>query len=142
MGSTLMNLDRHWRRRHGSPLVHVINVNSANRTRFFSPIKSAFDYFMQFHSDRFRFDSGRMRLENLRPGELPQVSLSKGYEDVETVLETFSGARIRELDELEIRGPVNLRGVTLKGRVRIHNHGTHTLDLSRRSVIADETIET
>lgn len=137
MGSTLMNLDRHWRRRHGAPLVHLIHVDRMHRTEFFSPIKSAFDYFMQFHSDRFAFDSSSMRLRNLRPGELPQVSLTdpatrdRFYQDVQNVLDAFRGASIRELDELSVEGQVGLQGMTLRGRVRVLNRSGHRVDLGR-----------
>src|SRR5690606_14642666 len=49
MGSSLLNLDRYWRSRYGEPLVRFINVERESRTRFFSPIKTAFDFYMQFH---------------------------------------------------------------------------------------------
>lgn len=125
MGSTIMNLDRYFRKKYGTPLVHLINVDRMHRTEFFSPIKSAFDFFMQFHSDRFAFDPKEMRLRNLRPGELPQVSLSdpesgdKFYQDVENVLECFKSASIRELDELVVEGRVNLQGAKLIGKVKL-----------------------
>lgn len=154
MGSTLMNLDRHWRRRHGAPLVHLIHVDRMHRTEFFSPIKSAFDYFMQFHSDRFSFDSSTMRPRNLRPGELPRVSLSdpstrdRYYQDVENVLDAFRGASIRELDELSIEGQVGLRGMTLRGRVRIVNRSGRRIELARegagmagQAILEDRSIE-
>lgn len=135
MGSTLMNLDRYWRQRHGEPLVHLIHVDRTHRTEFFSPIKSAFDFFMQFHSDRFVFDPATMRLQNLRPGELPRVSLSdpatrdRYYQDVQTVLDVFHGASVRGLDELVIEGQVGLHDVILRGTVRIVNRSGLRVEL-------------
>ncbi len=137
MGSTLMNLDRHWRRRHGQPLVHVIHVARERRTQFFSPIKSAFDFFLQFHSDRFELDPVTLRLRDRRPGMLPVVSLSdpvtggRHYQDVQTVLEAFEGASVRELDELRIEGQVRLPNAVLRGRLRITNRTGKVADLSR-----------
>ncbi|OFZ55132.1 MAG: hypothetical protein A2428_06285 [Bdellovibrionales bacterium RIFOXYC1_FULL_54_43] len=137
MGSTLMNLDRYWRRRYGEPLVHLINVDRRHRTQFFSPIKSAFDFYMQFHSDRFRFEVTNMRLKNLRPGELPVISLKDGasddryYQDVETVLEVFRGASILNLDALTIEGRVKLTGVVLRGRIEIINQSAAVVELGR-----------
>jgi hypothetical protein len=135
MGSSLMNLDRYWRKRYGVPLVHIIDVDRMKRTEFFSPIKSAFDFFMQFHSDRFEFDQESMRLKNLRPGSLPLIELQdKYYQDVENVLGCFRGARIRELDSLKITGIVRLAGCTLAGRVEIVNETGKPADLSGRTL--------
>jgi hypothetical protein len=136
MGSTLMNLDRYWRKKYGQALVHLINVERKYRTEFFSPIKAAFDFFMQFHSDRFVFDATQMRLRNMRPGELPQISLQdpttkdKFYQDVDNVLEAFKGASIKDLDKLTIIGQVALRGIVLRGNVEIINHADHQVSLN------------
>ncbi|HLD99067.1 MAG TPA: UTP--glucose-1-phosphate uridylyltransferase [Bdellovibrionota bacterium] len=132
MASTLMNLDRYWRKRYRQPLVHLIDVDRVQRTRFFSPIKSAFDFFMQFHSDRFSFDASTMRLRNLRPGKLPTISLKdpatkdKYYQDVKTVLDVFENARIADLDSLSIEGKVKLKGAVLRGVVELKADGTLT----------------
>jgi hypothetical protein len=137
MGSTIMNLDRYWRKKYGTPLVHIINVDRRHRSDFFSPIKSAFDYMMQFHSDRFSFDSNSMRLKNLRRGELPQISLKdpvtgdKFYQDVENVLESFESVSIRDLDVLEVEGQVKISGAILRGHVQIINRSANEVDLNR-----------
>jgi hypothetical protein len=140
MGSTIMNLDRYWRKKYGAPLVHFINVDRMRRTDFFSPIKSAFDYFMQFHSDRFAVDGASFRLKNLRPGVLPQISLwdsetdGKFYQDVENVLESFDGASIRDLDELSVEGKVGLQGIVLRGNVKIILRGRDRVELKTLSL--------
>src|SRR5690606_33006711 len=113
-----------------------------NRTRFFSPIKSAFDYFMQFHSDLFELDPDSMRLTHLRPGFLPSVSLKapqpKHYEDVSNVLEAFEGSSIRELDSLSVDGLVVARGGKLKGDVRIVNRAAEPAEIAKlRSELAN-----
>ena len=137
MGSTIMNLDRYWRKHYGQPLVHLVNVDKSNRTRFFSPVKSAFDYYMQFHSDRFKFIPHEMRLKDLKPGELPHVRLSdaatqdKHYQDVQTVLDAFEGASIAELQSLSVDGKIKLTGVVLRGRVEIVNESATVTDLSK-----------
>ncbi len=122
MGSVILNLDKFWREKYGEPLVSFINVDAQNRTQFFSPIKSAFDFFLQFHSDRFRFDNRSMKLVNRRPGFLPEVELGdKIYKDVQNVLDAFAGTKVRELDQLRIDGAVYLPRMTLKGKVTIAN---------------------
>jgi hypothetical protein len=136
MGSSLMNLDRYWRARFHEPLVHVINVDRQHRTEFFSPVKSAFDFFMQFHSDRFELNPRTLKLDNHRPGELPRVTLrdpesrDQWYQDVSVVLEAFAGTKIRELDELQIIGKVVLKGLALSGRVEIQSGYSGCFDLS------------
>ena len=130
MGSSFLNLDRFWRERYGEPLVHFINVDKMHRTQFFSPIKAAFDYFMQFHSDRFSFDPKTMRLQNERPGKLPTVNLKdKYYQNVQNVLDSFDGTSIKDLQSLNIDGEVTLKNVVLKGDISIINKTGKKVDL-------------
>lgn len=134
MGSSLLNFDRFWRRRFGRPLVHFVNVEREYRTRFFSPIKTAFDYFMQFYSDRFSLDPSAMRLSHESTARLPLVVLKDAatkdryYADVSTVLTNFEGARIRDLTSLTIEGQVSARGLTMAGRVEIVNRLNEVVD--------------
>jgi hypothetical protein len=125
MGSTLLNLDRFWREKYGEPLVHFINVDKEERTDFFSPIKNGFDFFMQFHSDRFRLDPETLRLVNLRPGAIPLVRFTppagneKYWDDLDTMLGAFQGASVIGLDSLTVHGAVSAAGKTLKGNVEL-----------------------
>lgn len=136
MGSCLLNLDRYWRNRYEEPLVHFVNVDRQSRTRFFSPIKTAFDYFMQFHSDLFELNPKEMRLNHRRPGKIPSVTLmdsstqDKYYQDVQTILETFSGVSLVDLKSLKIQGQISIAQAILKGTVSIQNHRAEKFDLS------------
>lgn len=136
MGSCLLNLDRYWRLQYQEPLVHFINVDRNTRTHFFSPIKTAFDYFMQFHSDLFELDFEQMRLIDRRPGKLPSITLKdpqtndKFYQDVQNVLESFEGTSIINLDSLEVHGQVSLGQTEFRGNVRIHNQRKEKFDLT------------
>lgn len=124
MGTVVLNLDRYWREHFGEPIVHFLNVDAINRTQFFCPIKTAFDYFMQFHSDRFAFDPNTFRLINLNPGELPMVNLkAKEYKDVGTVLSLFNKSRIKHLKELNVTGVADFCGVELVGSIDVVNEG-------------------
>lgn len=118
MGSVFLNLDKYWRGKFGKPLIHIMNVSKANRTRFFSPIKSAFDYFMQFHSDRFSFNEDTYHLINNYPGQLPKVELPSEYKDISIVLEDFHGARLGELESLVLKERNDFRNQSLSGHVR------------------------
>lgn len=122
MGSSILNLDKFWRQHYGEALVHFINIDRKNRTRFFSPIKTPFDFFMQFFSDRFVFDEENIRLVDQRPGALPHVVFKDAYyNDVQNVLTSFKNTSVLGLDNLTIEGEVVLGDLELKGDVEIIN---------------------
>jgi hypothetical protein len=124
MGSVLLNLNRYWKKNYSESLVQFVNIGIEKRTSVFSPVKTAFDFFMQFYSDRFSLDD-KMILRNLRPGEILAVRLvdPKGiqgfYSDVSNVLEVFVGASILDVDELTVEGLVGLSGIIFQGKVEI-----------------------
>jgi UDP-N-acetylglucosamine pyrophosphorylase len=134
MGSTLLNLDATYRFEFGEPLVHFVNIERQNRTRFFSPVKTAFDFFMLFHSDRFSLNLKTFRLIDHRPGVLPLISLSNSYYlEVQNVLDAFEGAEILELDHLSVDGPpVAFKGLKLQGRVSVINSTENLFDLAQK----------
>jgi hypothetical protein len=127
ISSVMLNLDRYFRSSYGVSLITFLNIESQFRTKFFAPIKTAFDYWMQFYSDRFSFDSRNYRIVDNRPGFLPKIKLldpdtaDKYYTDVTNVLTSFNGTKIRELNDLEISGKVILGDVKLSGSVKIIN---------------------
>ena len=118
MGSVFLNLDTYWRENFKTPLIHIMNVSKVNRTRFFSPIKSAFDFFMQYHSDRFTFNQDTFHLVNNFPGKLPRVEIPSDYKDVSTVLEDFQGAKVGELKSLVLEKRMNFTDQKLSGHIR------------------------
>jgi UDP-N-acetylglucosamine pyrophosphorylase len=117
MASCLLNLDRAWRRHFNEPLVHFINFEKEYRTEIFCPIKTAFDFFMLYHSDRFTFDSEHFRLRDNNPGTLPLIELPQEfYQDVDN-----------DLESLKVEGgPVDFSGLTLQGHITIHNEFEET----------------
>jgi hypothetical protein len=130
MASSLLNLDKYWRKRYKHPIVHFVNVGRQNRTKFFSPVKTAFDFFIQFHSDRFMFDTNTMRQEDKRKGHLPLIELKdEYYNDVKNVLESFNGVSTLSLDSLYIDGKVSMKGFVLSGKVEIINKSGNIVDL-------------
>lgn len=140
MASSLLNLDKFWRKHYGKPIVHFVNVDKQNRTRFFSPVKTAFDFFIQFHSDRFVLDMETMRLVDKRKGALPLIELKdEYYNDVKNVLESFKGVSTIDLDELNIEGLVSLAGVRLAGKVDIINKSGNIVDLSKSKELKNDS---
>ncbi len=136
MGTSIMNLDRVFRKKFGEPLVYVVNIDADRRTDFFSPIKSAFDYFMQFHSDRFAINPGNYKLRHLGGEHLPAFLLKDPatndayYQDVQNVLSSFEKTSVRELQDLQVSGPVLARNMVLRGHVQITNETGQQVDLS------------
>ena len=130
MGSVLLNLDRFWRRYYGKPLVHLVNIELDHRTSFFSPLKTAFDFFLQFYSDRFHFNQETFRPINNRPGKFPGVVLEdKFYKEVDNVLLAFAKTSTVDLEHLTIKGQVRLANFVLKGKVLLDNQSGKMVDL-------------
>lgn len=90
MGSVLLNLDRLSRKVTGETLVHFLLISKAERSRFFAPVKTAFDLFLQYYSDKYSWDAERLCPINREPGRFPTVKLET--DDVETVLSKFRNA--------------------------------------------------
>ncbi len=130
MGSTILNLDRYYRKTYGEGLVSIVNIDEASRTDFFSPIKSAFDYFMQFHSDLYQINPVNLKLKFKGPKSLPSFSLKdpstndQYYADVQNVLDSFQSTSVRELTDLNVVGQINASHAIFKGRVSLINE-TH-----------------
>ncbi|MBL7543098.1 MAG: UTP--glucose-1-phosphate uridylyltransferase [Bdellovibrionaceae bacterium] len=133
MGSVVLKLDRLYRENFdGEPLVHFLNIEKDHRTEYFAPIKTAFDFFMQFYSDRFIVDGQAFKIIDQRPGSIPKVTLAdEFYKEAANTLNAFKDTKILELDELTIdgfvkedktvSGTVLLPGMKLVGTVRIKN---------------------
>lgn len=127
MGSVIMNLDRYYRKTFGEPLVHILNIESPKRLDFFSPIKSAFDYFLQFHSDIFSVDTQNYKLKFNGAGEQPNyllrdpITKDKYYQEVQNVLDSFKDTSVRELTDLHVAGQVVFGQTKLQGRVVLKN---------------------
>lgn len=123
MGSVVLKLDRlHRETFNGEPLVHFLNIGKEHRTQFFAPIKSGFDFFMQFYSDRFSVDGNAFKIVDKRPGFNPKVTLSNEfYKEAANVLSAFKDTKILDLDELAVDGVVSFAGLKLSGIVRVKN---------------------
>jgi hypothetical protein len=136
MGTTIMNLDRYYRKKHGEALVYVVNIEAERRSDFFSPIKSAFDYFLQFHSDRFSVDKKTYKLQHRGGAELPNVVLKDPatkdayYQDVQNVLHAFKNTSVRNLKDLQVTGQALFQNMILQGKVIVINETSQVVDLN------------
>lgn len=149
LGSVVLNLNRFvktndeaariWKEISGNEqFLRIINLNVDERTDFFTPIKYAFDFWMQAHSDHFAIDPATWRLENMRPGHIPKVSDSlvqnPYYMDVQNVTEAFGHASTLEVDDLDIKGNVKLRDAVLRGKVEITSVYNSVFDLNSPAI--------
>ena len=132
MGSVMLNLDRWFRKEFDQPMVAFLNVDPKNRSHFFSPIKTAFDFIHKFNSNRFLLEN--FRLKDKSPGLQVSINLQDpsgtiDYDDVETCLRYFSGCRLKDLESLQVTGPVDFSDTTLSGKVIINNPSSETFYL-------------
>lgn len=123
MGSVYLNFDRIARKVMGRPAVQFLQVEEPYRTEFFAPIKTAFDFYQLYHSDKFYIDES-FRLK--RNGSSPLAAfeplnsqVSQHYSDLQNLLEDFAGAKIKELTTLRLNSPLKLSGKKLQGDVSI-----------------------
>lgn len=134
MGSIMLKLDQHFRNTTGTPLITFMNIERQHRAKFFAPIKTAFDYWMLFYSDRFQLQKESFTLKDNAPGLLPSIKLQdpetkdKYYANVKNILTSFDKTSILRLEELSVSGKVNLSGLTLKGKVQIINETGAVID--------------
>lgn len=144
MGSTLLKFDLLCRKEDLGPSVHFINLNPEQRTDFFAPIKSAFDFALYFHSDVFAVTPD-LHLKKMTPNPLPSVSLKANggaihYDDVQDVLESFSECSFAEMTKLEVEGPIRCDQIRFEGKCRIENSTTEIQLLEGPRTVKDETI--
>ncbi len=121
MGSILLNLDKYFRKKYKKELITFVNIDQKNRSRFFSPIKTAFDFWMQFYSDRFSFDKEHFELINNFPEGLPKIELDKEYKSLNIVLNRFNNTSIGQLRHLRVNGSVDFSSCKLAGNIIVNN---------------------
>ncbi|MFH0941073.1 MAG: (d)CMP kinase, partial [Candidatus Omnitrophota bacterium] len=115
-------------------ILRIVNVNTGNRTNFFTPVKNAFDFWFQAYSDYYTFDPDRWTLRDSRSGlELPTIELSSFYEDVQNTIDAFGAASTKNLKTLFIEGRVLLADAVLKGDVKIISQYPEIFDLNSAS---------
>lgn len=88
MGSVYLNLDKLSREETGKPLVHFLLVSRNDRTKFFTPIKTAYDLYLQYYSGEYGWDPVRFCPIQKKSGQIPVVLAES--DDVETVLTKFT----------------------------------------------------
>ncbi|MFA5092972.1 MAG: NAD-glutamate dehydrogenase domain-containing protein [Candidatus Omnitrophota bacterium] len=125
-------------------LLRIVNVDASQRTKFFTPIKSAFDYWFQNYSDYYKMDTQNWTLVDAREGEEPpQVDIisykldkdgkkvdDKFYSDVQNIINSFAKASTIELKSLNIEGQIKAENAILKGNIKIVSSFPGIIDLN------------
>ena len=103
---------------------------------------------MLFYSDRFHLDPKTLRLINRRPENLPDVVLEDAadphhFTEVDQILRVFEGTKILSLDQLNVQGKVILKGLTLKGKIKISNRSDHEVNFAdvKDKILENTSIE-
>jgi phosphoglucomutase len=119
-------------------LLRIVNLDTKDRTRFFTPSKLTIDYWLLLYSDLFKLDTNDWELKTTNPGHLPGFDFGpkcNGYYDETTnVFAAFNGVSVKKLDYLEINGRVNFANAVLKGSVSIDSDLPGILDLNDAAV--------
>ncbi|MBU2266215.1 MAG: UTP--glucose-1-phosphate uridylyltransferase, partial [Candidatus Omnitrophica bacterium] len=150
IGTSLINLNNYFalnqdnskvkeimQRYNVEKMLRIINVDTQNRSRFFTPIKFATDHWFQAHSDYYRLNTDTWMLEDTQPGMTPPIfNLEDSYyQDVSNVYEAFGRASVTGLTSLTIKGkPVKLADAILEGDVEIENQTGREVDLNDLNV--------
>ncbi|MFA5350852.1 MAG: UTP--glucose-1-phosphate uridylyltransferase, partial [Candidatus Omnitrophota bacterium] len=143
IGSSLLNLNAFMSSRN-NPILRVVNVPTSLRTYFFTPVKSAFDFWFQAYSDYYKINAEEWSLKDSAESQVPPsvnlTSVKKDennqpilvkddkdsktqddnfWADVQNVINSFGEASTRHLSSLDISGRVSLRNAILKGDVKV-----------------------
>jgi len=120
-------------------VVRILNVGKKDRTSFFTPVKTPFDFWFQMYSDWFEFDQDNWQIISKRPGEEPSVELKNSYYlNMMKILESFEGTSIIGLDKLSVTGCVSLAGTVLGGEVVIDSEINKTIFISEALGLTSE----
>lgn len=122
----------------GTQFLRIINLDEQQRDRYFTPIKYAWDYWMQAYSDHFTFNASSWELQNRRPGHAINVNSmlveDPFYMDVQNLIMAFGHASVIDLNDLSIQGHVLLTNSTLRGRVEIVSSYDGIYDLTDEKI--------
>jgi hypothetical protein len=122
-------------RRHDiNDFLTIVNIGKQNRTKFFTPIKYAWDFWFYAYSDHFKLDRQSFKLKNLKPGNFPGFELDSFYQDLENCINSFGNASTLDLIYLSIRGKVSLKDAKLVGSVIIESKAEGIVDLNSKLI--------
>ncbi len=113
-----------------SAILSIVNVGVDERIEFFTPVKTAFDFYLQFYTDYYRMNTKEWKLEANKPVP-PAASLSGYYDNVLNCFDAFKEASFINLESLKIEGKVNLQKAILKGKVEILSEHEEVIDLNK-----------
>jgi len=114
-------------------LITLVNLTEGEALNFCTPIKYAFDLWVQASSDRFYLDQNGWLLlsETKRKLYLDKDFIhNEFYQDLENCYSSFGNASTISLDSLNIKGKVNLKDAILIGDVSINSDFPGIFDLN------------
>ncbi|RKY38556.1 MAG: hypothetical protein DRP75_04290, partial [Candidatus Omnitrophota bacterium] len=119
-------------------VLRIVNFSEADRTKVFTPVKFASDYWLQKETDYYRLNTRIWMLEDRKKGQIPPVidlqgkdEKDKFYEDVQNLIDNLGNTSLRGLESLLIRGRVRLRNARLRGKVEIWSKYEGVFDLNK-----------
>jgi hypothetical protein len=139
LGSCVLNFDKYFRLKFNKRILSIINIEEKNRFDFFTPIKNAFDFYINYFSGLFVLNKKTMKLcKSEKFISLPFIEAENDYyNDVENVLNSFKNTDIFNLKLLKIKGKVDLSGLKLKESIYIENNTLELVTLSKLGVFKE-----
>jgi len=149
IGSALLNLNAYFettqdervknilKKRGIEKLLRVVYIPLAERSRFFTPVKTSFDFWLQNYSDYYQFNTDEWRLQDSEAGLTPPIIDLKDpyYNEVQNLIDAFGRASARRLKSLTIEGVVSIRNAVLLGNVKIVNKTGRPVDLTEEKYL-------
>ncbi|MFC1500921.1 hypothetical protein ACFL58_00525 [Elusimicrobiota bacterium] len=97
--------------------VEVINIDTEDRTDFFTPIKTPIDFCLQYNSDLFGVNAKTWKLKYQKKGALPAFQLHPFYNSLDQMEIAFGNTSTVGLKALTINGKVYFPDTILEGNV-------------------------
>jgi len=130
--------------RHGvEKMLRIVNVPTEDRTKFFTPIKTASDFWLQAYTDFYWMNKDTWMLEQTVIDVVPPALEFEDeyYADVMSIIAALGHAKVKDLDSLTITGkPVMLADARLSGDVTIHNMTGEMMDLNKEDNLGEGII--
>ena len=125
-------------------LLYLVNIPLEERTETFAPIKKSYDSLLLAYSDYCRLNTDKFILEDTgtrlvppefkfsAPNTLDAEGKDSWWDEVQNVIDSLGGARLKELDSLQIKNRVALPNSILAGIVIIESESKNIVDLNKK----------
>ncbi|MCA9407699.1 MAG: UTP--glucose-1-phosphate uridylyltransferase [Candidatus Omnitrophica bacterium] len=123
------NINKIFQKYNVDRILRIVNIEAENRTKFFTPVKFAVDYWLMAQTNFFEVDQTTWTLKNTKAGQVPPLIDVQGsdaednfYNNVTTWTEGFGRTDVNNLDSLTIKGRVSIKESRMEGNISVVNN--------------------